>query len=178
MSTSEKIMSPKPSTAQRRLLKEFQELQKDCPEGIVAGPISEENLFEWCCLIEGPSNTCYENGVFEAKLTFPKDYPLSPPALKFTPPLLHPNIYKDGTVCISILHAPGDDPLLYEQADERWGPLQCVEKILLSVSSMLADPNTESGANIDACKLWRENRDEFNREVRKQVLNSLVLEDD
>jgi len=54
-------------------------------------------------------------------------------------------------VCISILHAPGDDPNMYESSSERWSPVQSVEKILLSVLSMLAEPNDESGANIEAC---------------------------
>ena len=50
-----------------------------------------------------------------------------------------------GRVCISILHPPGDDPMGYESATERWSPVQNVEKILLSVMSMLAEPNCESG---------------------------------
>jgi ubiquitin-protein ligase len=47
-------------------------------------------------------------------------------------------VYPDGNVCISILHTPGDDPMMYEQASERWSPVQSVEKVLLSVISMLA----------------------------------------
>ena len=84
--------------------------------------------------------------------------------MKFEPPLFHPNsaspplpspsesrrgaaddvaarrglVYADGNVCISILHTPGDDPMQYEQASERWSPVQSVEKVLLSVISMLA----------------------------------------
>ena len=54
-------------------------------------------------------------------------------------------------MCISILHTPGDDPLGYETAAERWSPVQSIEKILLSVVSMMAEPNDESGANVDAC---------------------------
>lgn len=49
-----------------------------------------------------------------------------------------PPVYPDGRVCISILHAPGDDPMGYESSAERWSPVQSVEKILLSVVSMLA----------------------------------------
>jgi len=60
-------------------------------------------------------------------------------------------VYPDGRVCISILHPPGEDPNQYESSSERWSPVQSVEKILLSVVSMLAEPNDESGANIDAC---------------------------
>ncbi|CDK27195.1 unnamed protein product [Kuraishia capsulata CBS 1993] len=167
-------MPPK-STAQRRLAKEYQQLSKDRPEGILAGPVREDNLFVWECLLAGPPDTAYEYGVFRAVLTFPKDYPLAPPSMKFDPPLLHPNIYADGSVCISILHAPGNDPLQYERSEERWSPVQSVEKILLSVMSMLAEPNTESGANIDACKLWRHDRPAFERQVHQQVRRSLGL---
>jgi ubiquitin-conjugating enzyme E2 G2 len=71
--------------------------------------------------------------------------------MTFKPPLLHPNVYTTGDVCISILHPPGEDPNQYESASERWSPVQSVEKILLSVISMLAEPNVESGANIECC---------------------------
>ena len=54
----------------------------------------------------------------------------------------------EGRVCISILHPPGDDPMGYESATERWSPVQNVEKILLSVMSMLAEPNCESGKSM------------------------------
>jgi ubiquitin-conjugating enzyme E2 G2 len=84
-------------------------------------------------------------------------------------------VYQDGTVCISILHPPGEDPNQYELASERWSPVQSVEKILLSVVSMLAEPNDESGANIEASKLWRDNRQKFNEIVRANVKESLGL---
>lgn len=86
--------------------------------------------------------------------------------MKFTCEMFHPNIYKDGTVCISILHSPGDDPNQYEDASERWSPIQSVEKILISVMSMLAEPNDESGANIDASKVWRNDRRDYEKRVR------------
>ena len=69
----------------------------------------------------GPEGTCWEDGVFVAKLSFPHDYPLSPPKMKFVTDLFHPNIYPDGRVCISILHAPGEDPMGYETSAERYG---------------------------------------------------------
>jgi len=52
-------------------------------------------------------------------------------------------VYADGNVCISILHTPGDDPTMYEQASERWSPVQSVEKVILSVISMLAGESLE-----------------------------------
>ncbi|KAK9372666.1 uncharacterized protein V1513DRAFT_419598 [Lipomyces chichibuensis] len=182
------------NTAVRRLMTEYKQLINEAPDGISAGPIDEDNFFEWECLIQGPEDTPFEGGVFPATLTFPKDYPLSPPAMKFTCDMFHPNgksiwtsvveyivlnwinvVYKDGTVCISILHAPGDDPNMYESASERWSPIQSVEKILISVMSMLAEPNDESGANIDACKVWRNDRAEYNRMVKANVRKTLGL---
>lgn len=46
------------------------------------GPITETDFFRWSCLISGPSETPFEGGVFEAELTFPRDYPLSPPKVR------------------------------------------------------------------------------------------------
>ena len=57
---------------------------------------------------------------------------------------------KEGKVCISILHEPGEDKWGYEKPEERWLPIHTVETILISVISMLADPNDESPANVDA----------------------------
>ena len=59
-------------------------------------------------------------------------------------------VSKEGDVCISILHEPGEDKYGYEKPEERWLPIHTVESILLSVISMIADPNDESPANVDA----------------------------
>ncbi|BEI82407.1 hypothetical protein CcaverHIS002_0302750 [Cutaneotrichosporon cavernicola] len=164
------------STATRRLMKEYRDLTADpINDTLTAGPVSEDNMLEWEALIQGPEDTPYEGGVFAAKLTFPPDYPLNPFKMVFDPPLLHPNIYPSGAVCISILHPPGDDPLRYESASERWSPVQGVRSVLLSVLSMLAEPNIESGADVECCKLYRENKPEFERRVREQVRNLLGL---
>eukprot|EP00047_Mylnosiga_fluctuans_P013926 m.34221 g.34221 ORF g.34221 m.34221 type:complete len:166 (-) comp5190_c0_seq1:141-638(-) len=163
------------ANAVRRLLSEYKQMNKSPTEGIIAAPVSDDNVFEWEALIAGPKETPYEFGVFTAKLTFPQNYPLSPPTMKFLCPMFHPNIYLDGRVCISILHPPGDDPLMYEKASERWSPVQSIEKILISVVSMLAEPNDESGANLDAAKMWREDRERFKRIAHRTVQQSLGL---
>lgn len=84
-------------------------------------------------------------------------------------------VYPSGLVCISILHPPGDDPNHYEHASERWSPIQSVEKILISVMSMLAEPNDESPANVEAAKMWRERRAEYEGVVRSGVRRMLGL---
>ncbi len=62
----------------------------------------------------------------------------------------------------------------YETAAERWSPVQSTEKILLSVVSMLAEPNPESPANIEAAKELREDPEAFKRRVRETVRQSLM----
>ena len=85
-----------------------------------------------------------------------------------------PPVYPDGNVCISILHNPGTDPHnLQESADERWRPILGVEAVLVSVVSMLSDPNPDSPANIDAAKQLREDPKAYRRKVRQCVEKSL-----
>ncbi|KAL5350524.1 hypothetical protein V496_06044 [Pseudogymnoascus sp. VKM F-4515 (FW-2607)] len=163
------------STAHRRLLQEYRALTNNPPEGITAGPVSEDDLLYWEALIQGPEGTPFEGGVFPAELKFPKDYPLAPPSMKFIGEVWHPNVYPSGLVCISILHPPGDDPNHYEHASERWSPIQSVEKILISVMSMLAEPNDESPANVEAAKQWREHRQEYEQRVRDGCRRMLGL---
>lgn len=108
---------------------------------------------------------------FRARLKFPSEYPLMPPALTFQDPIpFHPNIYPDtGLLCISILHPPEEDKYGYEAASERWSPVQTPETILLSVISLFASPNDESPANPEAAKLLREERAGANKDFRKKV---------
>lgn len=58
---------------------------------VFVGPISDDNILVWDALIQGPSDTPYENGIFVARLNFPSDYPLNPPSMRFTSPITHPN---------------------------------------------------------------------------------------
>ena len=162
--------------AVKRLMQEFKELVSNPTEGVVAGPAGEDSFFEWEAMVLGPGDTPFADGCFSARLTFPPDYPLNPPKMRFTTPLFHPNVYKNGEVCISILHPPGDDKFGYEKSSERWSPVQSVEKILMSVISMLAEPNADSPANVDAAKMWRDDRGSFAHIAELNVRASLGLD--
>eukprot|EP00871_Galdieria_phlegrea_P002031 jgi/Galph1/2829/GphlegSOOS_G1535.1 len=63
-------------------------------------------------------------------------------------------------------------PTNYEDASERWSAVHTVESILVSVISMLASPNDESPANLDAAKEWREDQEVFKKKVRRTVRKS------
>ncbi|EDV21020.1 Ubiquitin-conjugating enzyme E2 R2 [Trichoplax sp. H2] len=169
-------MSNQTTPALRALAQELNKLTNEPLEGCVVGLVDESNLFDWDVAIFGPPDTLYEGGYFKARLIFPNDYPYSPPQFRFTTKLWHPNVYESGELCISILHPPVDDPFSGELPSERWNPTQNVRTILLSVISLLNEPNTSSPANVDASVMfrrWRESLDkEYERIVRQQVLNS------
>ncbi|XP_057970879.1 ubiquitin-conjugating enzyme E2 7-like isoform X1 [Malania oleifera] len=134
------------------LQKQLKDLCKRPVDGFSAGLVDETNVFEWSVSIIGPPDTLYDGGFFNAIMSFPPNYPNSPPSVRFTSEIWHPNVYPDGRVCISILHPPGDDPNGYELASERWSPVHTVESIVLSIISMLSSPNDESPANIEAAQ--------------------------
>ncbi|KAI0033038.1 ubiquitin-conjugating enzyme/RWD-like protein [Vararia minispora EC-137] len=165
--------SPAPSNT-LLLRRQLLELTKHPVEGFSAGLVDENNLYEWEILIIGPPDTLYEGGFFKARLTFPPEFPLLPPEMKFITPMWHPNIYPDGKVCISILHMPGDDQYGYEDAGERWLPVHSVESILLSVISLLSSdtPNLDSPANVDAAKEVRTDLTGYKKKVRRLVRRS------
>lgn len=168
---------------------------KDLP-GISCGLVGD-NVFEWEVMLMISDDCKYyggrmsspnlrppsiltpfsPGGNFRCILSFPPNYPLMPPSLTFKSPIpFHPNIYPSGLLCISILHPPEDDQYGYESAAERWSPVQTPETILLSVVSLLHDPNDESPANVEAARLWREEKEgskEFKRICRRLVRESL-----
>jgi len=79
------------SIASRRLFHEYKNLTSFPPDGITAGPVSEDDIFLWEALIQGPDGTPFEGGVYPAELKFPKDYPLNPPTMRFLGEVWHPN---------------------------------------------------------------------------------------
>jgi len=158
------------ASAQRVLANEFKAQQKEQWTHV---ELINDNVFEWSvALIVLNPDSLYYGGYFKAKMTFPKNYPYDPPDFKFVRPLFHPNIYPDGRLCISILHAPGDDPMSGETAAERWSPAQRVETVLLSVLSLLDDAEVSSPANVDAGVMLRNKPEEYKEMVRKDLAAS------
>ena len=88
---------------------------------------------------------------------------------KFIRPLFHPNIYEDGKLCISILHAPGEDAMSGELASERWSPVQRIESVLISILSLLDDAEVSSPANVDAGIMLRKEPENYKIRVKQDV---------
>ncbi|CAN6623519.1 ubiquitin-conjugating enzyme E2-34 kDa [Trichomonascus vanleenenianus] len=164
-------MSKAPSAT--LLFKQFKELT-DPKKAIPSFHITLDNddIYQWNIGVMVLSDDSpYHGGYFKAKMTFPKDYPYSPPKFRFTPAIYHPNVYQDGLLCISILHRSGDESS-GEADEETWSPVQSVESVLISIVSLLSSPNINSPANVDAAVDWRKDRERYDRIVREQVEES------
>lgn len=134
--------------------------------------LDDDNIFLWNVgvMVLNPESL-YHGGYFKGQMRFPQDFPFSPPSFRFTPALYHPNVYRDGRLCISILHQ-GGDPTSDEPESETWSPAQTVESVLISIISLLDDPNGNSPANIDASVEFRKNYNVYKKKVLQEVERS------
>ncbi|KMU83338.1 ubiquitin-conjugating enzyme E2 R2 [Coccidioides immitis H538.4] len=156
--------------AQRILLNEYKALSK---EKWVDVELKNEDIFNWnIALIVLNPDSLYYGGYFKGRMTFPNNYPYSPPSFKFIRPLFHPNIYDNGELCISILHSPGEDEMSGESAAERWSPAQRVESVLISILSLLDDAEINSAANVNASVMLRDKPEKYKQKVRDDVEKS------
>uniref|UniRef100_A0A2I3HD35 E2 ubiquitin-conjugating enzyme n=1 Tax=Nomascus leucogenys TaxID=61853 RepID=A0A2I3HD35_NOMLE len=78
----------------------------------------------------GPNDSPYQGSVFFLTIHFPKDYPFKPPKVAFTTRIYHPNINSNGSICLDILRS-------------QWSPALTISKVLLSICSLLCDPNPD-----------------------------------
>jgi len=130
----------KTSSVTARLMKELSEIMLSTDKSITAFP-DEENTFMWLGKIKGPVDSVYEGLAFKMSLQFPENYPYEAPTIKFVSPCFHPNVDTKGNICLDTLK-------------ERWSSCNSVLSILLSIQSLLQDPNNDSPLNTQAASLW------------------------
>jgi ubiquitin-protein ligase len=153
--------------AMKRLQTEYKQYIKE-PNYFYSISINPNNFFIWDVLLIGPPDSPFEGGIFKCQFKFTTSYPNKPPEFKFISQIFHPNIYPDGKVCISILHE-GVDEFGYESITERWCPSHSVDSVLMSILSMITNPNFESPANLDASIMWRNNWQEYKNTIYKII---------
>eukprot|EP00927_Polykrikos_kofoidii_P038292 TRINITY_DN32636_c0_g1_i1.p1 TRINITY_DN32636_c0_g1~~TRINITY_DN32636_c0_g1_i1.p1 ORF type:complete len:575 (-),score=98.94 TRINITY_DN32636_c0_g1_i1:122-1846(-) len=95
-----------------------------------------DNIHFWRALIEGPTDSPFEGGVFALEINIPDDYPFKPPRIIFMTPIKHCNVGDSGQICLDVLK-------------DAWSPSFTVPQILEIIRFMLGDPNTD-----DALRQW------------------------
>ncbi len=114
-------------------------------EILSGGPITPINMFDWNVTLPGPNDSPYEGGRFVLSVHFPSDYPWKPPKVKFATKIYHPNVNKDGFMSLDILC-------------DRWSPALTIWKVLLSISAILVDPDTDDLMEPNVYHIYRRNQ--------------------
>jgi len=137
----------------KRLTKELKDMQKDDIPNLSAGPVNN-NLFEWEAVIMGPIGTPYEGGIFNLSISIPSNYPFKPPIVIFKTKIYHPNINSAGNICLDILKT-------------QWSPALTISKILLSICSLLSDPNPNDPLVPDIANLLKTNQELYSKTAKE-----------
>lgn len=140
----------------KRIQKELEEIQKDPPSNCSAGPV-EDDLFHWQATIIGPEDSPYHGGIFLINIHFSSDYPFKPPKCQFLTKIYHPNINSQGGICLDILK-------------DNWSPALTVSKLLLSICSLLTDPNPDDPLVIDIAEIYKKNRELYIEKAKEYTL--------
>ena len=135
--------------ALKRIQNELQDLRRDPPSNCSAGPV-DNDMFQWKATILGPSDSPYQGGVFSLTITFPSNYPFQPPNVAFSTKIYHPNISSKGSICLDILGS-------------QWSPALTISKVLLSICSLLTDPNPDDPLDSGIARTFKTDRTEYNR---------------
>lgn len=131
----------------QRLTKELEMIQKNPPMNCSSGVVNN-NIFHWEATIIGPSDSPYEGGIFKLDIQFPEKYPFKPPKIKFLTRIYHPNISKQGLICVDILKT-------------NWSPALTTSKVLLSICSLLNDPNPDDPLEPDISQEYKTNYETY-----------------
>ena len=145
--------------AARRLQRDLMKLQQDAQDQFSASP-EDDDIMKWTGVVLGPADTPWEGGIFNLSLEFTEEYPQQPPKVKFLTSVFHPNVYQDGAICLDTLKS-------------NWSPALDVAALLLSIQSLLADPNPNSPANAVAADMMHKNLAAYEAKVKECVKLSL-----
>lgn len=138
----------------KRIARELTELRSDPPLNCSAGPVDETDMYNWEGVMFGPADSPYAGGVFKVTIQFPADYPFKPPRVIFTTKIYHPNINTHGFICLDILK-------------QNWSPALTISKVLLSVLSMLTDPNPNDPLMPDIAQQYTNDRGTYEMTARE-----------
>jgi ubiquitin-conjugating enzyme E2 D/E len=141
----------------KRLNAELKELIETPPLNCSAGPINYDNMYEWHAIILGPVDTPYQGGTFKLKITFPRNYPFKPPIINFVTQIYHCNINYSGSICLDILNT-------------NWSPVLTISKVLLSICSLLDEPNPNDPLVENIAKLYNTNKEIHDQNARQYTL--------
>ena len=139
-------------TAEARLTKEYNDLVKR--KEFKVWQVNND-IRHWKAVIEGPSDSVYEDGNFQVDIKIVGKYPYVPPKMQFDTKIWHPNISSQtGAICLDILK-------------DEWSPALSIRTALLSIQAMLTAPEPDDPQDAVVAKQYKENPEVFNKTARE-----------
>ena len=145
-------------TTIKRINADLNEILKNPPANCSAGPIDDNNIYEWQATIMGPRDSPYQDGIFYLSINFPSEYPFKPPIVKFITKIYHCNINSKGSICLDILK-------------NEWSPALTISKLLLSICSLMTDPNPDDPLVTEIADLYTSNRTLHDQKARAYTIS-------
>ncbi|KAL8643964.1 MAG: hypothetical protein Q9226_008011 [Calogaya cf. arnoldii] len=135
----------------KRITKEFADLQKEPPEGMKVDLLSENDLYKWTVMIDGPKESPYAGGKFQVQVNLPNEYPFKPPVISWVTKIYHPNVTNDGkgTMCLGFLR------------DGEWKPSSRMAAALEYVRQLMIEPVADDGVDAAISDEYKNNRKQF-----------------
>jgi ubiquitin-conjugating enzyme E2 S len=131
----------------KQITRELGELTKNPLEGIRV-IFNEDDITSIQADIDGPPGTPYHGGSFRIRLVLGKNFPSTPPKGFFVTKIFHPNVGRNGEICVNTLK-------------KDWKQDLGIKHILLTVKCLLIVPNPESALNEEAGKMLLEQYDDY-----------------
>ncbi|GKY94933.1 hypothetical protein MPSEU_000458200 [Mayamaea pseudoterrestris] len=138
----------------KRLLKERSKLETSPIEYVANIELVNEDLFKWDVTIKGPADSPYDGGRFILRMDFPAEYPFKAPRLAFMTKVYHPSVLREsGEICGAVLGA--------------WGPTLDVKHVLMTVYSLLKDPQADHPLDDEIAEQLSKKPKEFEKMAKK-----------
>lgn len=106
--------------------------------------------------MQGPKDSPYEEGYFKLSVVYPANYPFSPPLINFITQIYHCNINNSGGICLDILK-------------DQWSPALTINKVLLSIISLLNDPNPNDPLVSEIAEIYLQDKNKYNDNARRHT---------
>ena len=136
-----------------RIAAELTSITQDPTSNCSAAP-ENDDMFHWTATIIGPTGSVYEGGIFNLSIEFPPNYPFKPPKIRFITKIYHPNINMGGGICLDILK-------------DQWSPALTISKVLISLCSLLDDPNPDDPLVPEIADIYVKNRLQYDLTARE-----------